>query len=244
MTVDITLKRHAKLWRLIVSAVIGALSLIVLFLPFNKLILFIFKIIISILMCLIAYGYHNFKFMITNIIYLYMCSVILGGFLYYLDTEFSYKRDGLIFYFDGLSINYLLLIILAPLILGLYIFEYKKFKSTLNYSYSLEIVFLDGQTLNCTGFLDTGNKLKDPISQKYVLLLSKKILTPYINNRSPIYVPFKSLHHKGLISCYKISYIKINNRILKNYLVGISDDNFNINGTDVLLNYKLLEDIC
>ncbi len=54
-----------------------------------------------------------------------MCSVILGGFLYLLDVEFSYKREGLIFYFNGLSINYLLLLILGPLILGLYIYEHK-----------------------------------------------------------------------------------------------------------------------
>lgn len=57
-------------------------------------------------------------------------------------------------------------------------------------------------------------------------------------------MPFKALNKKGLLKCFKIDYIKVNNQILKNYLIGISDDNFNLNGADCLLNYKLMEDIC
>ena len=39
-------------------------------------------------------------------------------------------------------------------------------------------------------------------------------------------------------------YLKINKQIFTNYLIGICNDEFNINGSDVLLNYKLMEDIC
>ena len=102
MTVDITLKRHKKFIRLIFSALVGAISLIILFLPLPQIILFLFKILTSVIMLLIAFGYKNIKYFITNTIYLYMCSVILGGFLYFLSIEFSYKQDGLIFYFDVL----------------------------------------------------------------------------------------------------------------------------------------------
>lgn len=103
---------------------------------------------------------------------------------------------------------------------------------------------MDKQILSCKGFLDTGNKLKDPISKKYIIILSKKILVPFINNKSPIYVPYKALNKKGLIKCYKVKSISINNQTFNNYLVGLSDDNFKINGTDALLNYKLMEDLC
>lgn len=244
MTVDITLKRHTKLYRLILSAIIGAISLIILFIPFNEIILFFFKILTSIIMLIIAFGYKNIKYFFTNILYLYMCSVILGGFLYFLDTEFSYKREGLIFYFDGFSVNYILLLIIAPIILFIYIKEHKKFKSSINYNYHLSIIFKNGKMLSCTGFLDTGNKLRDPITKKYIILLPKKILTPYINIRSPIYVPYKALNAQGLIECFSINYLKIENQIFKNYLVGISTDHFNLNGVDCLLNNKLMEEIC
>ncbi len=244
MTIDITLKRHMHLKRLVLASLLGALSLIILFLPFNKVILFILKILVSILMVLIAFKYKNIKYTFTNLLYLYMCSVILGGFLYLLDIEFSYKKDGLIFYFDGLSINYILLLIIAPVILGLYIYEHIKYKVTYNFNCKLEIVFTNGKTLFCNGFIDSGNKLKDPITKKYVIIMSKKLLSSYINIRSPMYVPYKSLNKYGLLECFKIKYLKVNNSIYTNYLVGISNDEFNLNGADVLLNYNLLEDIC
>lgn len=244
MTVDITLKRHTNFIRLIISAFLGALSIIILFLPFNNLLLFLFKIAVSIFMLLIAFGYKNIKYFSANLGYLYMCSVILGGFLYFLNMEFSYKREGLVFYFDGLSINYILLLIISPIILFLYVREHKKYKSSYSYTYGLKICFKNNKELDCIGFLDTGNKLRDPITKKYIILLPKKILTPFINIRSPIYVPYRSLNKRGLVKCFSIKYLKINNQVFTNYMVGISDDNFNINGADCLLNYKLMEEIC
>lgn len=243
MTVDIALKRHAKFYRLVLAALIGAISIIILFIPFNNFLLLLFKILTSMLMILISFGYKNIKYFGTNMLYLYMCSVILGGFLYLLNTEFSYKREGLIFYFDGLSVNYILLLIIAPIILFLYIRNIKKIKSTYNYSYEVEIS-INKKIIKLNGFLDTGNKLRDPITHKYIIIVSKKKIAAFINIRSPIYVPFKALNKKGLLKCFKIDYIKVNNQILKNYLIGISDDSFNLNGADCLLNYKLMEDIC
>lgn len=243
MCVDVTLKRHKKFWRHVVSAVIGAVSLLILFLPFNNLVLFLFKISVSIIMLLVSFGYKNIKYFGTNFLYLYMCSVVLGGFLYFLDLEFSTKREGIVFSFDGLSINYILLLLIGPLILGLYVYEHKKFKSTCNYHMNVEIVFKNGKILCCQGFLDTGNKLRDLITRKYVVLVPKKLLVPYINIRSPIYVPYKALNTKGLVECFSIKYLKVDGKVFDNYLVGIANDNFNLQGSDVLLNYKLLEDI-
>ena len=74
--------------------------------------------------------------------------------------------------------------------------------------------------------------------------MSKKLLSSYINIRSPMYIPYKALNKYGLIECFKIKYLIVNNQIFTNYLVGISNDEFNLNGADVLLNYKLMEDIC
>ena len=244
MSVDMTLKRHTKFIRLILSAILGALSLAILFLPCGEIMLFILKIITSILMILIAFGYRNIKYFGTNMIYLYMSSVILGGFLYFLNVEFSYKREGMVFYFEGLNVNYILLLIVAPIILFLYVREHKKFKSTYNYNYKVSIVFKNGKCLECNGFLDTGNKLRDPITKKYVILVNKKVLEPYINIRSPMYVTYKTVGYQGLIECFSIRYIKVNNQVFNNYLVGLVPEKINLNGSDCLLNYKLMEDIC
>ena len=244
MAVSMVLKRNTKMYRLVLGAVLGAASIILLFLPFPKTLLFFGKIMVSIFMILVAFGYKNIKVFMSNMNYLYMLSVILGGFLYMLDLEFSYKRKGMFFYFEGLSINYLLLLLVGPIVIFLYIWMNKKRAGTYDYMYKVEIGFGSGKVLIINGFLDTGNKLKDPVSHKYIIIVSKKKLNGYINIRSPMYVPYKALNKTGVLECYKIDYLKINNKVFKNYLVGASKGEFNLDNIDCLLNYKLLEDIC
>lgn len=232
MTIDITLKRHIKLVRLILASIFGALSIVILFLSLPKTILFILKIVAGIIMSIIAFSYKNIKYTLTNLMYLYMCSVILGGFLYLLKLEFNTK----------FSINYVLLLVLAPLILFIYIKEHIKYKSAYNFNCKVEIVFLNNKSLFLNGFIDSGNKLRDPISKKYVILVSKKLLKGFINIRSPIYVPYRGINKSGIVKCFKVKYIKVNGYILNNYLVGIMDNE--ISNSEVLLNYKIMEDIC
>ncbi len=229
LTVDTTLKRHMKIIRHIISSIIGSISVFILFLPFNSLILLLLKLLTSIIMILISFRYKNIKYFLTNLTYLYMCSIILGGFLYLLENQFNNKNE------------YFLLVIIAPIILYLYIKEHKKYMSIIKYHYQLKVVFRNNKVLICNGYIDTGNKLRDPVTKKYIVLISKKLLIPYINIRSPIYVPFKSLNNSGLVECFPIKYININNVILTNYMVGIIN---NISDSDCLLNYKIMEDIC
>lgn len=243
LTVNIALKRYSKIRRIILGSLFGSISLIYLFIPLNQIMMFIFKILISIFMCIISFGYKNIKYTIYNIIYLYMTSIILGGFLYYLKTEFSYSNKGFVFYYEGLAINYIFLIIIAPLILYVFIKNIRALKEIKNYYYKVKIIFNNNYELTLSGFLDTGNKLIDPITNKPIILLNKKKVKGKIPIRSPMYVPFNSLNHHGLLECIKPKYLEINNKEIKNYLIGLSDTSFKLNGIECLLNYKILEDI-
>lgn len=182
-------------------------------------------------MVLIAFGYKNIKYTFYNIIYLYMVSIILGGFVYYLNVEFN-------------KINDLILLLLAPFILYIFMKSLKVVKEIKNYYYKIKIVFNNQQELNITAFLDTGNKLVDPITNKPIILLNKKKLKDNIKIRSPMYVPYNALNYHGLLECIKPEYIVINNKRLSNYLIGLSEQTFKLNGIDCLLNYKILEEIC
>jgi len=243
LTVNIALKRYSKIKRLILGALFGSISLIYLFIPLNRIRLFILKIVISIIMCLIAFGYKNIKYTFYNNLYLYMTSIILGGFLYYLKVEFSYSNKGFVFYYEGLAINYLFIFLLTPLILYVFLKSLKVLKEVKNYYYKVRIIFLNNYELIISGFLDTGNKLIDPITNKPIILINKKKIKGKIPIRSPMYVPFNSLNHHGLLECIKPKYLEINGQELKNYLIGLTDTSFKLNGIECLLNYKVLEDI-
>ena len=80
-------------------------------------------------------------------------------------------------------------------------------------------------------------------NKKAIILLNKKKIKGNINIRSPMYVPYNSLNHHGLIECIKPKYIIVNDKKLVNYLIGLSEESFKLNGIDCLLNYKILEDI-
>ena len=109
-TVSVVLKRNVKFYRLLLGAFLGALSIFLLFIKINSLTLFIIKIIISFIMIFTSFGFKDIKYTSRNMLYLYITSIILGGFLYYLNLEFSYKNSGIVFYHNGLSVNYIFLI--------------------------------------------------------------------------------------------------------------------------------------
>jgi len=243
MTVNITLKRYNKFSKLCLGALFGSISILSLFIPFNSIELFILKIIMGTIMCLISFGYKNIKYTFYNILYLFMTSIILGGFLYYLKVEFSYSNNSLAFYYEGLRINYIFLLFIAPIILYVFIKSLKALKGIKNYYYKVIIVFNNNYKLNITGFLDTGNKLVDPITNKPIILLNKKIIKGKINIRSPMYIPYNSLNNHGLLECIKPKTIYINDKEIKNYLIGLSQNSFKLNGIECILNYKILEDI-
>lgn len=241
LIVNNILKRRIKIIKIFLGGLLGSLSILILFIKINNILLFIFKIIISILMILITFGYKNINYFIKNITYLYLSSIILGGFLYLLNIQFSYKNTGLIFYNNGLSINVVVLIIISPYILYKYYKETIDLKNNYNTYYNVELSINKNHIININAFLDTGNKLIDPYSNKSIVLVNKNILSN-IKIRSPIYIPYNSLNHHGLLSCIKCNYIKINNKITNNILIGLSDP-FNIDGIDCIINTKLMEDL-
>ena len=92
LTVSVILKRNIKITRIMLGAFIGGISILLLFFNINSVLLFVLKFLISVAMTIITFKFVNIKYTLVNILYLYMSSIILGGFLYLLNIEFSYKH--------------------------------------------------------------------------------------------------------------------------------------------------------
>lgn len=229
LTVSITLKRNISIKRILFGSLIGALSTFIILIPFNKYLLLILKILSGLLMLIVTFKYKNIKYFINNILYLYMCSTILAGFLYFLKIQFN-------------NLSYILILIISPLILYLYIKEQKQLKNIVNYYKKVIITFKNNQILELNGFIDSGNKLKDPITNKYIILINKNKLKGIYNIRSPIYVPINTVNGNGLLECISIKNIIIDNKEYNNYLLGISNTFNGFEEVECLLNYNLLEE--
>lgn len=242
LTVSILLRRRKNSIRLLCAAFIGGLSILFLFIPMNSLGLFFSKIIISILMCLIAFGYQNIKYTGKNILYLYMTSILLGGFLYFLNDQFAYKKEGIVFYHNGLSINMIFLLLSSPILLYLYIRQGKELRNIYS-KYHTITIFLGGKKYEFTGFLDTGNTLRDPYTKSPVILINKKKIIYDINEFGMMLVPYKTITEEGLLPCVKAEKIKIDACKEKTgVLIGMMKEEILVNGVDCILHPDLLEE--
>ncbi len=231
LTVNIVLKRNIKLKRIFIGSLIGGLSIFLLFINLNSLELFLFKIIISILMIIITFGRNNF---FKNTLYLYFISIILGGFLYYLNMEFSYKNSGLVFFHNGFSINFILLIVLSPIILYLYIKQTKELKIINNYQYNVSFTYRR-KKYNYLGYIDTGNKVYDPYTHRPVILLYDKSF----NISNPIYIPYKTIDNNGLLKSFKVDKLYVDDREYRKVIIALVDKPF-ISGINILLHADYL----
>ena len=229
LTVSFTLKRNRKIYYYILSSLIGVLSIFLLFLKINNVILFLLKILISVIMVIVAFGYKSIKYTISNIIYFYMTSIVLAGFLYLIKGN-SYN----------FNLNYIVLLIIGPIILFIYYKSNKKLKNTYSDYYKIKIVF-DNIEYNLVSFYDNGNNLKDPISRKSIIIVENSRLEKIYNIRSPVYVPVITVKGTHLMKCFKPSYIILNDKKIYNYLIGESSIKFS-DGVECLLNKSLKED--
>ena len=240
LSVSLILRRNTRICKLLIGSFIGSISILTLFMKINSIQLFFIKLVISILMCISSFKYKNIKYTIKNIIFLYISSIVLGGALYLLNIELSYKNQGIIFYKNKLSINFIILIITTPIILYIYIKECKNLKTNYSNYHKVEIK-INNETIKCNGFIDTGNKLKDPYKKRPIILMNNNYLEKKDINK--IIVPAHTIMGTKLIECIKINNLKIdNNEIKKEVLLGFINKKIKIDGIDCLLNYEIMEE--
>ena len=184
--------------------------------------MYILKILLSIIIILISFGKNN---IFVNTFYFYLISIIIGGILYLFDLN------------SNLYFNYLLLILFSPVIIYILIKELNKHRLNINDKYIVEIT-LGKKIYKLEGFIDTGNRLISPIKKEPVILVNIEL-----NYNNVIYIPYKALNTEGIIPCIKADKVKINNKIINNYLIGLAHDKFVIDGMNCILPNKLKEDL-
>lgn len=196
-----------------------------LFTSINRLLL---ELITIILMITIAFKYKNIRYFLTNILYTYILSILLGGLIYLFNSKVTLN----------IYLNYLVIIILSIEVMTIYIKENKKIKNTYNNYYKVDIYFKDKEKISLIGFLDTGNNLYDPYKKRPIILVDKK----YQKEDKFILVPYHTINGEGLLKCIKPEKVYIEKIGYKNnLLVAFSSSPSTINGVEVLLHKDLMK---
>lgn len=224
-SVSILLKRNTTYKRILISSLLGGISSLMLFTSINRLLL---ELITIILMVIIAFKYKNIRYFLTNILYTYILSILLGGLIYLFNSKVTLN----------IYLNYLVIIILSIEVMTLYIKESKKIKNTYNNYYKVDIYFKDKEKISLIGFLDTGNNLYDPYKKRPIILVDKK----YQKEDKFILVPYHTINGEGLLKCIKPEKVYIEKIGYKtNLLVAFSSSPSTINGVEVLLHKDLMK---
>ena len=186
-------------------------------------------------MVLISFNYKDIKYTSLNIITFYLVSFVLGGFLYFLNIEFSYKHNGLVFYNNGLGINMIFLFIICPIILYIYLKQNKHIQKKIKHFYEVDFK-MGNKNYHFNGYLDTGNNLM--YKKKPVVIIKHKIKT----SKKRIYVPYSVVGFSGILECIEIE-IVVKDLGCFNVLLGM-DNNLKLPEVDILLNNNMEGKIC
>ena len=216
------LKINVRKYRLILSSLIGELSIIYYFVSFNNIVLLIFKTILCLVMSLVAFGYNDYKTFIKNVTYYYILNFFLGGILFY------FKSNGLIDY------SYYLLLI--PIFMKIYKYFAYNLKNYLRLKHKVTIYLNNGKILYLNGYMDSGNSLIEPYSNRKVIIINYKNL-----KENYYYVPYKTIDNSSLIKCFNPKKVYIDGLGERSDIsVGVINKRFI--GFNCLLNNKLMEE--
>lgn len=233
------IKTKSSLYRILCSANIGALGacISVIYPDMNFIVRFIFLFfILSLLMVRIAFIYNGLRQLLVNTIKLYIVSFMIGGaieFLAYNTNLSNYMKrmlQGRIYQSMNVRLiltSCILIIISLPLVLRVM----DEIRVQLHEIYPVELI-INNHKLDTYGLVDSGNLLREPISDKPVLIGEYEVLYPLLPVELKDYetkikvIPYHSLGKENG-TLYGVVFdqvnIKMNNGVKenKNVIVGM-----------------------
>lgn len=185
LATGVILKTQIKIWRNIISSVIGSIYAIIIYVSNIEIYSNVFlKLLLSVAIVYIAFKPPNFKSFIKHIGIFYLTSFTFGGVAFAL-LYFVSPQD--ILFQDGVFIGtYPIKMILTGGILGFIIItaSFKNIKGRLSHKdmFCNLSVFSNGKILNITAIIDTGNFLRDPITRMPVVVIEREKLSDVFPN--------------------------------------------------------------
>ncbi|TCP70421.1 sigma-E processing peptidase SpoIIGA [Baia soyae] len=147
------------------------------------------KLLVSLLMIWCAFGYHHPYAYLRNLGVFYLVCFVTGGAmmaLHYFITGTSDIGGGILFTESpngwGSPVSWVFLMIGFPLVWGYTKISFGSIQERSEFHQFLVPVriTLDGIKVDCTGLVDTGNQLRDPITRSPVMMVEMEQLQDFL----------------------------------------------------------------
>lgn len=166
-------KTKSSRTRLFLSSLIGSLYILVVFYPsFEFMGKFIIKFSVSALMIIIAFNPDKFNIFLKQISAFYLASFVFAGTImgvYYILNN-NFRLTNVSFNNARELIRFLVIGIGLAVILIHYIFRYHRARMNKENFLTNITISLNNKKANLVALIDTGNSLKEPITQKPVII--------------------------------------------------------------------------
>ena len=220
-------KENMKSYKLFISSAIGASYAIISYLGINSIYSTIFmKILLSIIMCYVAFTIKSIKKLFKTVLLFYVVSFVTAGLalslLYLINPSLVSFQNGV------LVGTYPIKITVIAGALGFLIIQYsfkvnKRIMKNKELICNLEIN-VRGKNITTKAFIDSGNNLKDPLTNVPVIIIEKKLIQDIFQNFDLSYenfiknntnlkwrlIPFKSIgKQNGMLLGMQADFVRI-----------------------------------
>lgn len=221
------LRINSKSARMIIGSVVGAVSVLGVFLPFyTRLFSVFYKLITAMVTVFCAFGKAKIKtFLIRTVAFLGV-SIGFSGIVTLVCL--TIKPKGIVVWGDAVyfDISPIMLIVCTLIaFISLSIFEKLKEKIRPRTRIHRITVYCEDSTATFDSLVDTGCSLKEPFSGLPVIVAEKELIgTNKLNEERMRIVPFKTLSGEGMIKAFKPKKVEIDGKeIVNGCYIGLSE---------------------
>lgn len=250
------LKMSPKTWRMVLSAVTGALFSFYIFLPPSSVLLeFLVHLSMSGVMTLVCVGFKSFKFFSRAIITLFVVTCGYGGIMTALWQVF--KPKGMIINNSVVYFNISPVVLVGATVLGyfLYMIFSKIFALSSKDAQRCNVtIYALGKNVGVTAIIDTGNSITDMMSDSEIIIGDRAVGVALFGNldvtKDPLLatryrtVPCNTVSGKSILEGFRCDfchiYLKERSLTLSNPILAISKTAIK-EDYSVILNPKILE---
>lgn len=197
--------------KLIVASLLGGLYTIVMVFPaLSSLSVLPVAMLVAFLMMLMVLGKHRFMMVLKATGTFLLSSITLSGICFLfssMENNYSFTKG---FTINNYSLKYFIISIMILYILYNRAISYFRERAIIgNYTYDIEITINTVKYI-IKGFLDTGNELREPVTNLPCILVEKNLFSNYeVENDKEYYINYSAIGYKGKIKGFKVDKVRV-----------------------------------
>lgn len=193
-----TIKKRTSALRLIISAIFGSLYVVTVVIPWLEIFTAApFKIAMAFVMIFIVLGHRDLFALVKGSFIFILYSMLLAGVAFYLAIQDNpaLTSESVIYSFSYKNI--ILALMILYLVVNRIVMYVKERKQLTSYIYNIE-VSINGIKTKVKTFLDTGNELREPVTNLPVIIVEKRLFEEMnLESNNTYTIPFSVVSGYG-----------------------------------------------